>query len=184
MTADRQTDDRLAAADLAISTATIDDAGAVADVRNAAARHLTMEFGRGHWSGATTREGVVRGINASRVLVGRVHDRVIATLRLTTKRPWAIDPRYFTPSERPLYLVDMAVHPDLQRSGAGRRILAAAAKTARGWNADAVRLDAYDHAAGAGPFYEKCGFAEVGRATYRGVPLIYYELRLDPQEAT
>lgn len=127
---------------------------------------------------------MLRGIAASRVLVGRLNDRVIATLRLTTKRPWAIAPQYFTPSVHPLYLVDMAVHPDLQRSGAGRRIVAAAAATARGWNADAVRLDAYDHAAGAGPFYVKCGFAEVGRATYRGVPLIYYELRLNPQEAS
>jgi hypothetical protein len=43
---------------------------------------------------------------------------------------------------------------------------------------DAVRLDAYDAVAGAGPFYEKCGFREVGRATYRITPLVYYELTL------
>jgi len=49
---------------------------------------------------------------------------------------------------------------------------------ARGWPVNAIRLDAYDGASGGGPFYEKCGFAEVGRAVYRGVPLIYFELLL------
>ena len=39
-------------------------------------------------------------------------------------------------------------------------------------------LDAYDGAAGAGRFYAKCGFLEVGRKTYRGVPLVYFELML------
>jgi len=35
---------------------------------------------------------------------------------------------------------------------------------------------AFDHPqAGAGEFYRKCGFRETGRATYRTVPLIYYE---------
>jgi GNAT superfamily N-acetyltransferase len=49
---------------------------------------------------------------------------------------------------------------------------------ARAWPADAIRLDAYDHEAGAGEFYRKCGFKEVGRVTYRGVPLVYFELLL------
>jgi hypothetical protein len=40
---------------------------------------------------------------------------------------------------------------------------------------DAIRLDAYDAEAGAGEFYRKYGFREVGRASYRNVPLIYFE---------
>jgi hypothetical protein len=43
---------------------------------------------------------------------------------------------------------------------------------------DAIRLDAYDAEAGAGPFYAKCGFEERGRVVYKGDPLIYYELLL------
>jgi hypothetical protein len=39
-------------------------------------------------------------------------------------------------------------------------------------------LDAYDAAAGAGDFYAKRGFPEVGRVTYRGTPLIDFELLL------
>ena len=53
-----------------------------------------------------------------------------------------------------------------------------AKEIARAWPGDAIRLDAYDAAAGAGEFYAKCGFREVGRATYRGTPLIYFELML------
>jgi len=42
----------------------------------------------------------------------------------------------------------------------------------------AIRLDAYDAEAGAGRFYARCGYTELGRAIYRSAPLIYYELRL------
>jgi hypothetical protein len=49
---------------------------------------------------------------------------------------------------------------------------------ARDWPADAIRLDACDTPAGAGGFYPKCGYTEVGRVRYEGTPLIYYELPL------
>lgn len=163
---------------VAIATATPDDAEAVAEVRNAAADELTRIHGRGHWSGVTTAQSVLRGINTSRVLVARNGATIIGTLRLAPKKPWAIDPTFFAASKHPLYLVDMAVAPVAQRQGAGRELLKAAVRTAEGWKADAIRLDAYDHAAGAGPFYEKCGFEAVGRATYRGVPLVYYQFLL------
>ena len=77
-----------------------------------------------------------------------------------------------------MYLLSMAIDPAFQRQGLGRRMLDEAAAVTRRWPADAIRLDAYDHRAGAGGFYAKCGYREVGRATYRGVPLSYYELRL------
>jgi GNAT superfamily N-acetyltransferase len=50
-----------------------------------------------------------------------------------------------------------------------------AVELCRKWPANALRLDAYDATAGAGGFYEKCGFSSVGRITYRNVPLIYFE---------
>jgi len=49
---------------------------------------------------------------------------------------------------------------------------------ASAWPADAIRLDAYDAEAGAGPFYERCGFGERGRVVYKGNPLRYYDLLL------
>jgi hypothetical protein len=44
--------------------------------------------------------------------------------------------------------------------------------------ADAIPLGAFDAKAGAGPFYARYGYTEVGRVTYRNAPLIYYELLL------
>jgi hypothetical protein len=53
--------------------------------------------------------------------------------------------------------------------------MAEAVTVARAWPVDAIRLDAYDGPAGAGPFYAKCGLREVGHVVYRGVPLVYFE---------
>jgi hypothetical protein len=51
----------------------------------------------------------------------------------------------------------------------------AAKETARARCIEALWLDAYDHVAGAGAFYQACGFRKVGRTQYREVPLVYYE---------
>jgi GNAT superfamily N-acetyltransferase len=116
----------------------------------------------------------------ARIYIYRNGANIIATLRMATKRPWAIDPAPFTPVCRPLYLTDMAVHPDFQRLGVGRMLMSNAEKEALRVAGDAIRLDAYDAEAGAGEFYSKCGYAEVGRVTYRGTPLVYFE-RLLPR---
>jgi len=50
--------------------------------------------------------------------------------------------------------------------------------------AEALWLDAYEHAAGAGPFYMKCGFRKVGRTQYREVPLGYFEWLVASQAHT
>ncbi|MGE5828018.1 MAG: GNAT family N-acetyltransferase [Micromonosporaceae bacterium] len=166
--------------DLLVTTATEVDAAAIAAVHTAAAQQLTRRHGPGHWSSTTSPVSVVRAIQSSTVLVGIERGRVVATLRLATRQPWAIDPRYFVPVRRPLYLLDMAVAPHRQGRGFGRRLIEYARVVARSWPGDALRLDAYDAAAGAGGFYEKCGFHEVGRVVYRDTPLIYYELLLAP----
>jgi len=72
----------------------------------------------------------------------------------------------------------MAVLPAEHRKGVGRKCLSEAARIAKVWPADAIRLDAYDIKDGSGPFYERCGYTEVGRAVYRSTPHIYYELIL------
>jgi GNAT superfamily N-acetyltransferase len=117
-------------------------------------------------------------MRTSRVFVAREGTGLVGTLRLTTKKPWAVDMSYFTACRKPLYLLAMAVAPSKQRQGIGTRCLEEAKRLARAWPADAIRLDAFDADAGAGPFYAHCGFTGVGRATYRNVPLVYYELVL------
>ncbi|HEU4886045.1 MAG TPA: GNAT family N-acetyltransferase [Longimicrobium sp.] len=153
-------------------------------LRTDVAGHLTMTYGRGHWSSAVTSRGVLGRMRTGTVFAARQEGRLVATLCLTTRKPWAIDASYLTPVPRPLYLVDMAVSPALQRTGIGRACLAEAERIARAWPADAIRLDAYDAPAGAGAFYQRCGYREAGRNVYRGNPLIYYERILQPPAPT
>jgi GNAT superfamily N-acetyltransferase len=151
------------------------DAAEIARLRTEVAHRLTQDHGIGHWSSEVSEKGVLRGILTSHVVVARSETAIVGTLRLAPKKPWAIDAAYFADVRRPLYLVDMAVLPAVQREGIGRYLCDEARRIARAWPADAIRLDAYDHAAGAGGFYVKCGFREVGRVIYRKVPLIYFE---------
>lgn len=164
--------------DLSLRPGTPDDVTAIVHLRNAVAENLTAQYGRGHWSTLATERGVLSAMKQSTIWVARNGDDVLATVRLSTKKPWAIDASYFTPSKRALYLTDMAVHPRMQHRGMGRRVIDDAKRIAREWPADAIRLDAYDAAAGAGEFYGKCGFREVGRVSYKGTPLIYFEMLL------
>jgi GNAT superfamily N-acetyltransferase len=150
-------------------------AAEIAALRVATARDLTAKFGRGHWSGETSERGVLAGMRESKVWVARRGRIIVATFRMSTTKPWAIDRTYFAKSSHPLYLTDMAVQPQLQGQGIGRRCLDKAVEYAKAWPADAIRLDAYDAEAGAGEFYAKSGFREVGHAEFRGVPLTYYE---------
>ena len=147
-------------------------------MRIAAAERLTRDFGEGHWSAHTNEAAVLRDIKASRVLAARDGGVIVGTLTLQARKPWAIDASYFKPCQKALYLINMAVAPDHQRLGVGRALLAEAVVVARAFPADAIRLDAYDAPAGAGGFYRKCGYAHAGGKVYRGVPLLYFELRI------
>ena len=161
-----------------LELAGLHDAPALAALHTTVAECLTERHGRGPWSMKTTEKGALHAIHNSRVYVVRNGDEMAAALRLTTKKPWAIDTSYFTPPSRPLYLIGMAVAPALQGRGIGRWCLKKIAPIAKAWPADVIRLDAHDAPAGAGGFYARCGFAERGRATYRGALLIYYEMLL------
>ena len=163
---------------LTLVPATAVDAPSLAALHTHVAAHLSQVHGRRPWSGECSENGVLFAMRTSTIFVARKGAVIFATLRLTTKKPWAIDKRYFSKSRKPLYLLAMAVKPDMQRQGVGRQCLEEAARIARAWPADAIRLDAYDDRSGAGAFYARCGFKEVGRAVYRNAPLIYYELLL------
>lgn len=151
------------------------NAAALAKLRAEVAEGLTRRNGKGHWSHPGTEAGVLRDIRTSRVLVARRGEQVLGMLRLATRKPWAIAVEYFTPVRTPLYLLDLAVSPAEQGAGIGGSLLLEAVRVAQAWPADAIRLDAYDGPVGAGGFYAKHGFREVGRAVYRGTPLVYFE---------
>lgn len=161
--------------ELVTSAASDADAARIAVLRTAVAERLTRDHGRGHWSSAVSEKSVLRSIRTSRVLAARLDGVIVGTLSLGSKKPWAIDLSYFTRVQKTLYLADMAVDPELQLQGIGRRLLDEARAVVRAFPAEAIRLDAYDGPAGAGRFYARCGFREVGRVTYRGIPLVYFE---------
>lgn len=163
---------------LTFSIATQAAAPELAALHTAVAADLTTRYGRGPWSSQTTERGALFGMRHSLVLVARSGRKIVGTLNLPTKKPWAIDVSYFTPVKKAIYLISMAVLPSMQRQGIGRLLLAEAVKRARAFPADAIRLDAFDSKAGAGPFYAKCGFREMGHVTYRKAPLVYFELVL------
>jgi len=151
------------------------DAPVLAALRAGAARQLTKQFGEGHWSAEPSERGVVADLRHAEVWMAKRGSAVVGTFRLATKKPWAIDRSYFTGCKRPIYLTNMAVRTDYQHRGIGRQCLEYAVERVREWPGDAIRLDAYEGDGGAGGFYAKCGFREVGRALYRFTPLIYYE---------
>ncbi len=157
------------------SKATTRDAVPLAALHTSVAAHLTEQHGFGPWSSGVSEKGMLFAMRHSTVYVMREEGRIIATLRLTTRKPWAIDTSYFSACRKPLYLLAMAVLPAWQRQGIGRSCLEHARRAAKTWLADAIRLDAYDAEAGAGGFYARNGFNEVGRNTYREARLIYFE---------
>lgn len=161
---------------IVFESATDADAAAIAALRMATARDLTARFGVGTWSYAAESEvGVRAELRTSTVLLARNEGSVIGTLRLTLKNPWIGRTDFFTPTDRPIFLTSMAVAPKHQGEGIGRQLLLEAQRVAREMGGDAIRLDSYDAAAGAGGFYRKCGFREIWRSDYNGTPLIWFE---------
>jgi GNAT superfamily N-acetyltransferase len=167
-----------AAMKVTLKQATAREVAAIAKSRMATNEKLTRDFGPGPWTSTVTEKGVLFNMRNGRVYVAREGRTIIGSLLLTTKKPWAIDRSYFSKSERPLYLLAMAVAPDRQRRGIGRAMLEDVKRIVKAWPGDAIRLDAYDLPGGAGEFYAKCGYREMGRVIYRGAPLIYYEFLL------
>lgn len=162
--------------------ANLADVPGIVELRNAVNQHLALQFAGVVRASVVTEKGIRFTISRATVLVARYRGAPIATLALSTRKPWSIDTAFFTPTAAPLYLTDMAVHPRRQRTGIGQRCIAQAVAYARRWPATAIRLDAYDAQYGAAGFYRKCGFLEVGRARYRSTPLIYFEMVLGPGE--
>ena len=164
--------------ELTLELATVDDASEVFALKRAVAERLTEQYGKGAWSSYGSEDGVERALESPTLWLGRDGGELIAMVRLSEKKPWSIDVSKFTQCDSALYLTDMAVSPPLQGRGIGRECLLEAERIADEAGVDAIRLDAYDAPAGAGAFYAKCGYTEVGRVVFKSTPLVYYELVL------
>ena len=61
---------------------------------------LTSLHGVGPWSGGTTEKMVLFKMRQANVYVARQRGKIIAMLTLGTKKPWAIDKKYFSECQR------------------------------------------------------------------------------------
>lgn len=158
-----------------VSVATSSDIRALVALRTAVALGMTQDFGEGPWSVCPRDEDVAYQLRASQVLVACRDAQIIGTVRLATVTQSAIDSSSFTPVASALYVLGLAVARQCRGMGVGRRLMDAAKDAVRSRFANALWLDAYEHAAGAGPFYIKCGFRERARTAHAGMPLCLYE---------
>ena len=163
---------------LSFRFATEADIPALVELQLAIDADQAERFGDERYATTISERSVARGLKSSRIVVATRRGRIVGTARMETKKPWAIDLKYFTPACKAVYLHNVDVRPELQRSGIGRQLIERVKVVAKEWPVDAVRLDAYDGPAGAAPFYTKCGFKKMGHAVCRGVPLVYFELVL------
>jgi GNAT superfamily N-acetyltransferase len=167
---------------LTFTTATMDDSEELAAIRNGVRDDFSQRFGI---SGPnTTARGTLSDMRHGQVLIARYKRAIVGSVVLIKKKPWAIDVSYFTPAAKPVYVISMNTLPAMQHKGIGSRLMKYVIATAKAGGYDAVRLDAFDAAHGAGAFYLKCSFAPRGRATYRGSPLLYFEWLLQGSGAS
>lgn len=169
--------------ELTFSIAETGDAPALVALQNRVNEDLSLRFPGGPWKANATERGMLFGMKHAKVVLAHEGSEIAGMLRLQTKKPWAIDIAYFTPVKKAIYLTGMAVEPAFQGKGVGSALLTEAARLARAWPADAIRLDAYDRPGGAAGHYLRNGFAHRGRALYRNNPLIYFEMVFSPPAA-
>lgn len=161
---------------LQLRLARVDDTKPVRNILAAAASELTGRFGDGHWSGVRSVETLRKYVAQETLYVLQANDIAFGTMRLTERKPGFYRGEWFADSKAPAYyLFDMAIDPPHQHRGIGCQAMKLAEGLARSRGLTAVRLDAYGGAAGAGRFYEKCGFRQVHAGEFNGVALEYFE---------
>jgi GNAT superfamily N-acetyltransferase len=160
---------------LVLSSASDSDAEEIAELRNKVAADVAEKSGSGEPGHRTTAKGVLYHLRQGQILIARYKGRIVGSLLLVKKKPWAIDVSYFTAVRSQLYLVSMNVDPALQRKGIGSQLIEYAKATAKAGGYKAIRLDAFEVSPWAVAFYPSCGFSERGRTIYRVARLVYFE---------
>ena len=161
---------------VAIRAAERADAETIHAIRTSAADALTAEFGSGHWSHVESLDTLRRHAVDRDLFLAMSNGEAFGTFELESKTPGFYSRHWFTDPDAPAYyLFSMAIVKTSQRRGLGRTIMDEMEAMAVAHGKRALRLDAYDAPAGAGVFYEKCGFVLVHEGSFNRVPLRYYE---------
>jgi GNAT superfamily N-acetyltransferase len=145
---------------------------------------LARLHGPGRWSETVKPAVFKRGVLTRVLYLACRQGEAVATFCLGQRRPLFYPPALFSRPEAPaVYLSSMAVAPQVQGQGIGRWCLGQAEGLAARQHLTCLRLDAYEGPAGAGPFYEKCGYRALGRVPLSEAALIVYEKEI-PLEGT
>lgn len=168
---------------VSIRLARLGDVMAVCRLRKAAAEDLTRRFGPGHWSRISLANTIRRALDGGTLYVIEINSgaKLAGTFTLDMHMPGFYGREWFAnPAETAFCCMrSMSIHPALQRKGTGRKAMQALEALARRRGIRAIRLDAYKGPAGAGAFYQKCGYTKVHEGAFNGVELEYFEKVLD-----
>src|SRR5579863_2481147 len=104
---------------LKLQLATASDITELVAMRTRVSHDLAKKFGEGFWAGRPSEGGERFLMRIGQVYLARYRGRVIATLALTTRKPWSIEVKHFRAYAKPLYLRAMSVDPAQQRKGVG-----------------------------------------------------------------
>ena len=144
-------------------------------IRTAAADALTDLHGTGFWS-TVTSERTMKGYTAKGTLYAYEYDgQLLGTLGLVDKPGFVRKGWFRDPDASAGYVIHMAVSPEHQEQGHGRRCMECVERLARDRGREALRLDSLRGPAGAGEFYRKCGYEQVHEGSFNDVPLVYWE---------
>ena len=145
-------------------------------MRQRAADELTRLHGRGHWSSVSTVPTLRKHAGARTLFAVERDGALVGTFTLSEKKIGFYHNAWFQEPHAPaLYLTNMAIDPAMQRKRIGRWTMKQIDRAVRDRSLRALRFDAYDSPAGAGAFYQKCGYTLVHRGAINAVALEYYE---------
>ena len=163
-----------------VRLASREDAMDAFNIRRSAADLLTSVHGEGHWSTVTSVKTIRKHAEAGLVYLFFEGDSPIGTFHLVDRKIGFYKKEWFEIPDQPaFYLMHMALHPDRQRKGLGREMMIEIEAIAVNKSIHSIRFDAYNADAGAGKFYEKCGYQLVHKGSFNSVALLYFEKVLE-----
>lgn len=155
------------APELRLQPAVNDDAGALAELRDEAARWLLARGYRQWEVGEFTAEQFARSVELDEVLVVRDDGRIVATVTLTAEDELVWAGRACADAA---YVHRLIVARSHSGQGLGSAILAAVEECARRRGATVVRLDFVASNGDLGAFYRRRGYREVGGLEFPSSP--------------
>lgn len=161
---------------VSIRLAEPDDLARIHGISANAASDLVEKHGHGHWGVISTRKTLKRATQEASLYVIAQDGLTVGTFRLTNNKIVFYRKAWFArPDDLAAYLLNMAIDPAYQRQGIGQVAMREIDQRVRDMNLLALRFDAYAGPAGAGIFYQKCGYMLVHKGCVGDVALEYYE---------